>query len=421
MESGDGGLLVRVGVASAVAGSAGLTLVFSLSAWMLIGGEPTDAGARANGPGVSVFGTIHPQLLNYGSTTLAANGQSAPPVRLAKLSDTAFASRFAPAAKDSAADAPATTAALPAASFDQRFAFKQQAAPRTRSLQSPVSFAQRFGSETTAFAPPTQRFTLASVPPTVIPVAPSAAPAGAPAAPHAAARALVARVAPKTPDKVEKPAGSYRVASLGAAPIRTAYASADSTTKDPAIDDSLLKKMTPRDPAANDKDATTKDAAPKDGPLAGIDLTHTAIYDIAAHVVYLPNGQRLEAHSGLAEHMDEIRAVNLRSLGPTPPGLYNLTMRESRFHGIDAIRLNPADDTKMYGRAGILAHPYMLGPNGQSNGCVSLKDYDAFLAAFRRGEFNRIVVVERLDGDAPGGNTATGWIADKLKGIFGRS
>jgi len=62
----------------------------------------------------------------------------------------------------------------------------------------------------------------------------------------------------------------------------------------------------------------------------------------------------------------------------------------------------------------------MLGPNGQSNGCVSLKDYPEFLAAFRRGEFTRLVVVERLD-DPPGGATATGWIADKLKGIFGRS
>jgi hypothetical protein len=137
--------------------------------------------------------------------------------------------------------------------------------------------------------------------------------------------------------------------------------------------------------------------------------------------VYLPSGTRLEAHSGLAEHMDEIRSVQMRSLGPTPPGLYNLTMRESRFHGIEAIRLNPVDETRMYGRAGILAHPYMLGPNGQSNGCVSLKDYDAFLAAFKRGEFNRIVVVERLDDAPGGGQTATGWIADKFKAIFGKS
>jgi len=417
LENGGRGLLVRVGVASAVAGSAGLTLVFSLSAWMLIGGEPTEADARAQTAGLSVFGTIHPHLLSYGSTALRSDGPSTPPVRLASLSQTAFASRFAPVAQDASGDAPATTASLPSASFNDRFAFQQQPALRTRSLAPSVSFADRFGGAAPPAPPPRGQFTLASVSSTVTPATLTPAPA---AAPHAAARALAARVAEKKPDKPEKPAGSYRVASLGDTPIRTAYASVDQASKDPAIDDSLLKKLTPRD-AAKDKDSASKDAGPKDGPFAGVDLSRTAIYDISGHVVYLPNGTRLEAHSGLAEHMDELGAVNLRSLGPTPPGLYNLTMREARFHGIDAIRLNPVDETRMYGRAGILAHPYMLGPNGQSNGCVSLKDYDAFLAAFRRGEFNKIVVVERLDGDAPIGTTATGWIVDKLKGIFGRS
>jgi len=383
---------------------------------MLIGGAPTDGDARASAPGVSVFGTIHPQLLSYGPPVRPANVPSAPTVRLGSLNQSTFAARFAPVAKDNPPDEPATTASLPSSSFDDRFGFKQ--APGTRSLQPSTSFADRFGG-TTPSAPPTNQFTLASASSTVMPAQLTPPPAAVRPAPHAAARGLVARVAPKTPDKVEKPAGSYHVASLGDTPIRTAYASVDTASRDAAIDDSLLKKMTPRDAAPKDKDSATKDA-PKDGPLAGVDLTRTAVYDIAARVVYLPNGRRLEAHSGLGEHMDEIRSVNLRSLGPTPPGLYNLTMRESRFHGIEAIRLNPVDETKMYGRAGILAHPYMLGPNGQSNGCVSFKDYDEFLAAFRRGEFNRIAVVERLD-DAPVGATATGWFVDKIKGIFGRS
>ena len=38
----------------------------------------------------------------------------------------------------------------------------------------------------------------------------------------------------------------------------------------------------------------------------------------------------------------------------------------------------------------------MLGPNGQSNGCVSFRNYPAFLNAFLRGEFERLVVVDRL-------------------------
>ena len=40
----------------------------------------------------------------------------------------------------------------------------------------------------------------------------------------------------------------------------------------------------------------------------------------------------------------------------------------------------------MHGRSGILAHTYMLGPNGQSNGCVSFNNYPAFLEAYERGE-----------------------------------
>ena len=51
----------------------------------------------------------------------------------------------------------------------------------------------------------------------------------------------------------------------------------------------------------------------------------------------------------------------------------------------------------MYGRDGILAHPYMLGTSGQSFGCVSFKDYEQFLRAFKNGEVNRIVVVPHLD------------------------
>jgi hypothetical protein len=38
----------------------------------------------------------------------------------------------------------------------------------------------------------------------------------------------------------------------------------------------------------------------------------------------------------------------------------------------------------------------MLGPSGQSNGCVSFRDYPKFLRAYLRGEINRIVVVPRL-------------------------
>ena len=125
--------------------------------------------------------------------------------------------------------------------------------------------------------------------------------------------------------------------------------------------------------------------------------SRTAVYDISARTVYLPNGGRLEAHSGLGDKMDDPRYVKVRMRGPTPPNVYNLTLREELFHGVRAIRLNPVDDDKMFGRAGMLAHTYMLGPNGQSNGCVSFRDYDKFLHAFLKGEVERLVVVSHLD------------------------
>jgi hypothetical protein len=125
-------------------------------------------------------------------------------------------------------------------------------------------------------------------------------------------------------------------------------------------------------------------------------LQKTAIYDINAKAVYMPNGEKLEAHSGLGQYMDDPKHFKLRMRGVTPPNSYRLTMREARFHGVEAIRMNPEDMPAMNGRAGILVHPYMLGPNGQSNGCVSVKDYPKFLAAFKRGEVNRMVVVFRL-------------------------
>ncbi len=123
----------------------------------------------------------------------------------------------------------------------------------------------------------------------------------------------------------------------------------------------------------------------------------TAYYDITAKTVYMPGGERLEAHSGLGRFMDDPRHIKLRMRGATPPNTYRLKMREALFHGVRAIRLLPEDKDAMHGRDGILAHTYMLGPNGQSNGCVSLKDYNKFLEAFLRGEVERLVVVAKMD------------------------
>jgi hypothetical protein len=148
--------------------------------------------------------------------------------------------------------------------------------------------------------------------------------------------------------------------------------------------------------------------------------THTAIYDIAAHRVYMPNGQRLEAHSGLGSYLDDPRYVSERDRGPTPPNVYDLALREEPFHGVRAVRLNPVGSGNMFGRDGMLAHSYMLGPSGQSNGCVSFSDYPTFLNAVLSGEITRLVVVEHLATE-PSPMTAWGWLPQPIKALLGRT
>jgi hypothetical protein len=83
-------------------------------------------------------------------------------------------------------------------------------------------------------------------------------------------------------------------------------------------------------------------------------------------------------------------------VGATPPATYDLRPREKLFHGVRALRMLPVDGTSTLGRAGLLTHSYMLGPDGDSNGCVSIRDYERFLRAFDDGEIARLVVVPSL-------------------------
>jgi len=138
------------------------------------------------------------------------------------------------------------------------------------------------------------------------------------------------------------------------------------------------------------------ETAPVEMPEPG---SRTAVYDISAHMVYLPNGEKLEAHSGLGRKIDDPRYVNVQNEGPTPPNVYSLSLRGEIFHGVRALRLTPVGGSNMFKRDGILAHSYMLGPNGQSNGCVSFANYSAFLRAYLNGEVERILVVARLPSE----------------------
>ncbi|WAP70046.1 tlde1 domain-containing protein [Jiella pelagia] len=144
-------------------------------------------------------------------------------------------------------------------------------------------------------------------------------------------------------------------------------------------------------------DKLFKGGSPAKLPGAGSGI---AVYDITAQTVYLPGDGKLEAHSGLGHMQDNPRYVHMKNRGPTPPNIYNMRMREALFHGAEAIRLLPADGRKKFNRDGLLAHPYMYiggGDRSQSNGCIVFKNYDRFLAAFKRGKIKKMIVVKSLD------------------------
>lgn len=215
-------------------------------------------------------------------------------------------------------------------------------------------------------------------------------------APVAVAPVPPVRTATNDPTPAPRAAANPRAAVHATAPLM--LADADAKTTLPPVSDAapaahstltgFLQRLFSRKEASANPDMT---------PSLG---AHTAIYDIEARVVYLPDGEKLEAHSGLGSMMDDPQYANKKARGPTPPNVYDLVLREGSFHGVQAIRLKPVNDDKMYGRDGILAHPYMLGPTGQSFGCVSFKDYPRFLKAFENGEVDRLVVVPHR-GDFP--------------------
>jgi len=174
---------------------------------------------------------------------------------------------------------------------------------------------------------------------------------------------------------------------------------ADSTNGNQAAKPSILaaifeKIFSKRDPVK------LAYAASDDGSL-GVGETGrydqwTAVYDISGHVVYMPDGTRFEAHSGLGSLLDDPNHVDEKMHGATPPNVYDLELRQELFHGVRALRLIPQDERKVFGPAGLLAHSFMLGPNGDSNGCVSIKNYDAFLQAYLDHKIKRLAVVASL-------------------------
>jgi hypothetical protein len=349
----DGGILVRLRLSSISAIVAALVMAVALAAAGLRRVDPAGTGSKADRLDLSVTGTINPQTA-YSRLSVGWQIPSAQRMRLASL-ETGVPSEAGLNEQDEEAEA--LTALPPRASFEQRFIFEER----------PPSFDERF--------------------------------------------ARSGMLPDRTPNDVVTELRPQSVQPTQARPPRE---SARAAVRPPAL---RLAMATPVPPAtASGKRLGVGEAAPDSNVSSDVD-SHTAIYDIAAHAVYLPTGKTLEAHSGLGDHLDNPRSINLKGRGPTPPNVYRLALREQLFHGIRAIRLIPADDGKMFGRDGMLAHPYMLGPNGQSNGCVSFSDYAAFLDAYRRGEVDRLVVVEHL-ATSPGPKAGSGWLADAIGNLF---
>lgn len=187
----------------------------------------------------------------------------------------------------------------------------------------------------------------------------------------------------------------------GSAATRTAgarVATAESTTEKPSFFRGIFEKLFGKPAPTTLAYAATDDAGLGTAKnIGGRYDRYTAVYDISAHIVYMPDGTRLEAHSGLGNRLDDPNHPDERMHGVTPPNIYDLELREAPFHGVRALRMIPEDETKTFGRSGLLAHTYMLGPNGDSNGCVSFKNYDTFLQAYLNHEIKRLAVVTRLD------------------------
>jgi hypothetical protein len=345
---GNGGLLIHVGMRLILTGIAALIAGFAFGLTLQSEGRheigSPDAELRAESPRLSERFDL--------PAPLGSQIPDGSRVRVASLgTDVAFAS--AVEETDRLSDPPVSMRQR--MSFDERFSF-----------DGPFSFHERF-----LFDQPSdsldQRFAAAAV-----------SPAGAPT---------------MTAETEEGTGSVLRIARLPS-PDPGQRAMAHPTVGRSAPRLASLASPPPASSAKKIRLATLE--TPK-GPSLSLDPdSRTAIYDITARTVYMPDGRRLEAHSGFGDRMDDPRYVNVKREGPTPPNVYDLSLRENLFHGVRALRMTPVGDGKMYGRDGILAHSYLLGPSGQSNGCVSLSDYPAFLNAFLRGEVTRLVVVERL-------------------------
>lgn len=375
--------LPRKAVPQNILGFAGLACIGLACAWTLYtrvsgGFEPAELVTASLPPVVSGRSAepVHRIAAAYEAL------EEIPGVRAPQAIAGVRAARFpvskAPVSKNRAANAGVTKAGVTKARAED-----PQARARTALLYGPRLLGPPPGTFEPAAASQIAASSLAEAPPEILPL------------PQASQISSIVPMPAPRPSEL-------RQLQAASAPSRSEIAQASAAVAPEPNKPSIFEKLFGR-PAAGLKLAF---AAPDGGVSSdGESLTlgsipqheSTAIYDISARTVYLPDGTRLEAHSGLGKMMDDPRYADRKMRGVTPPHIYDLSLRERPFHGVEAIRLKPiGGEDKIYGRTGLLAHTYMLGPSGASNGCVSFKNYDAFLRAYKSGKIKRLVVVAKL-------------------------
>jgi type VI secretion system (T6SS) effector TldE1-like protein len=279
-------------------------------------------------------------------------------------------------------------------------------APETVPAEPALSFLDRFAAASPQGVAPTP---VADDPPKQLAVAPKPEPLKLAEAPRARE---TPKEAPRPTSKVQMasasvelpedpPTGMSKFRDFAQRTKNALFGSGDRH----AMVEKLWGKDSSRNPvlayASADAGSVTGSIAREQNPALGGSPPYdrdTAVYDISAHTVYLPDGTKLDAHSGLGSNLDDPHSARVRMRGVTPPHIYTLKPRESLFHGVAALRLTPVGgEDAIYGREGLLAHSFMLGPNGDSNGCVSFRDYNAFLSAYHNQGIRKLAVLARID------------------------
>ncbi|MGE7368249.1 tlde1 domain-containing protein [Neorhizobium sp. NPDC001467] len=240
--------------------------------------------------------------------------------------------------------------------------------------------------------------------------------------PEAPARSNELALGDALPENGPMPFGRPQVAKIVAAskPAKPEVDLSEGASPRSGLD--AIARVSPQKPTRDEKPDTVLAYAKPDNPMrqtapsapsrsapnwSGLG-SKVAVYDITNATVYLPDGSKLEAHSGIGKLRDDPKMTHVKMKGPTPAGSYKLSMREKLFHGVAAIRLTSVDGKNPLNRTGLLAHSYLLRTRGDSHGCVAFAQYDKFLAAFRRGDITHLVIVDEWDGKRPGRGGSSG-------------